>query len=389
MRNRLFIFLIVLLLLPISVKGATLSLFYGRECPHCAAEEKYLESLQKKMGDDLTINKYEVWHNQENGELLEKVMKELGEDSQGVPYTVIGDTGLLGYNANTEEQVEKLIKKKSANRDVVKEIKNGTYSKGGSSKKTTKSTTYKVPILGKISAKDVSLPLLAIVLGLIDGFNPCAMWVLLFLITMLIHNKKKRMLSLGLTFILTSGIIYALFMMAWLNIAVSAMQQIILRSIIAVIAIITGIINLRSYIKSRNNPNGCEVVDDKKRSKILKRIKEFTKEKSFALALIGVIGLACSVNLIELACSAGLPLLFTSVLAINNLSAFQYAIYIIIYIVFFLLDDIVVFLIAVKTAEVTGLSTKYSKYTHLIGGIIMFLIGILLLFKPEWIMLNF
>ena len=119
------------------------------------------------------------------------------------------------------------------------------------------------------------------------------------------------------------------------------------------------------------------------------KIKKFTHEKSFILAIFGVITLAVSVNLVELACSAGLPLLFTSVLAMNDLNTLEYGFNIFLYILFFLLDDIIVFVIAMKTLEVTGISTKYSKYSHLIGGLIMLLIGLLLIVKPEWIMFNF
>lgn len=213
------------------------------------------------------------------------------------------------------------------------------------------------------------------------------MWVLIFLISMLIGmNNKKRMLTLGITFILTSGIMYTLFMVAWLHIAQSAMQQIILRSLIAIIAIIVGIYNLNKYFKE---PNGCTVTNKKQRKQIFEKIKKFTKEKSLILSLIGVITLAITVNLVELACSAGLPLLFTSVLAMNDLNTIQYSLNILIYIIFFLIDDIIVFIIAIKTMEVTGLSTKYSKYLSLVGGLIMLAIGALLILKPEWIMFNF
>src|SRR5699024_4433762 len=99
--------------------------------------------------------------------------------------------------------------------------------------------------------------------------------------------------------------------------------------------------------------------------------------------------LAISVNLIELACSAGLPVIFTQVLAMNDLSTLEYWIYIFIYIFFFMIDDLIVFAIAVKTMELTGITTKYTKYSHLIGGLLMFIIGILLIVKPEWLMFNF
>ena len=110
---------------------------------------------------------------------------------------------------------------------------------------------------------------------------------------------------------------------------------------------------------------------------------------AFLAAILGIIALAISVNVIELACSAGLPLIFTQILAMNNVSMVARVIYILIYILFFMIDDIIVFIIAMATFKITGISTKYTKYSHLIGGIIMLIIGILMIFKPSWIMFNF
>ncbi len=372
----------------VSAKTVTINLFYGKECPHCEAEQEYLKKYEKDQ--NIEIKKYEVWHNKDNSELLTHVRGTLGNGDNGVPYTVIGTTGITGYNTNTENEIEKLVSKnlQKPEIDVVSYIKEGKEIPKTKEEKTD--NNIKVPILGKVDAKTVSLPLLAGVIGLVDGFNPCAMWVLIFLISMLIGMKnKKRMWALGLTFLVASALIYMLFMVAWLSIAVSALQQVLLRTVIAIIAIIGGAFSLNGYLKEKNNPNGCTIVKDGKRQKIFEKIKKFTHEKSFVLAILGVVTLAITVNLVELACSAGLPLLFTSVLAMNDLSTIEYGFNIFIYILFFLLDDIIVFVIAMKTLEVTGISTKYSKYSHLIGGIIMLLIGLLLIIKPEWIMFNF
>ena len=99
--------------------------------------------------------------------------------------------------------------------------------------------------------------------------------------------------------------------------------------------------------------------------------------------------MAFSVNLIELACSAGLPVLFTQIIAMNNVNIIATTIYFALYLLFFMIDDIIIFSIAMITFKVTGISNKYGKYSHLIGGIIMLLIGILMMFKPEWLMFNF
>ena len=178
-------------------------------------------------------------------------------------------------------------------------------------------------------------------------------------------------------------------MLAWLKVALSFTSIKIIRILIALVAFIVGFINLNNYYKSRKKDSGCEVVKNKDRKKIMTKITKITNEKSFILAILGIILLAASVNIIEMMCSIGLPIIFTQVLAMNNLSVGSYAFYMFLYILFFLIDDIVVFVIAMTTLKVTGISTKYSKYSHLVAGIITILIGLLLLLKPSILMFNF
>ena len=103
-------------------------------------------------------------------------------------------------------------------------------------------------------------------------------------------------------------------------------------------------------------------------------------------ALAGIIALAVAVNLVELLCSAGLPVVFTQILALNNLPTWQYYAYLILYIFIFILDDLIVFILAMLTLKMTGLGNKYARYSHLIGGAVMVIVGLLLIFKPEWLM---
>ena len=207
---------------------------------------------------------------------------------------------------------------------------------------------------------------------------------------MLLNTKdRKKMWILGITFILTSGLVYLAFMLAWLNLATFINKIIFVRILIAAVAIIVGLFNINKYIQSRKKDDGCDVVDNKNRKKIMTRIMEITKEKSFILALLGIMVLAASVNLIEMMCSIGLPLIFTQILSMNSLNTGSYALYMFLYILFFVIDDIVVFVIAMLTLKVTGISTKYSKYAHLVAGIITILIGLLMLIKPSILMFNF
>ena len=203
-------------------------------------------------------------------------------------------------------------------------------------------------------------------------------------------KDKKKMWTLGITFLVASALVYLLIMSAWLKVAISFNASVWLRTLIAIIALIAGAINLKSYIKEKKRKtDGCEVVDENKRKKIFTSIKKITSQKKFILSVLGIIALAVSVNLIELACSTGLPLIFTQILAFNDLSSFEYTTYMLLYILFFLIDDIVIFVVAMLTLNIKGISSKYGKYSHLIGGIIMILIGLLMIFKPEWLMFNF
>ncbi len=248
---------------------------------------------------------------------------------------------------------------------------------------------FTVPILGEINSQTVSLPILSIVIGIVDGFNPCAMWILIFLITMLLGIKdRKKMWILGITFITTSGLVYFLFMVSWLNLANFLTKITLIRLLIAIFSIIFGMMNIYRYIKD-NEDVGCDITNIKQRNKIVAKIKRIVSEKSFILALLGIVFLAASVNILELLCSLGLPIVFTQVLSFNNLNTIQYLFYIGLYILFFLMDDILIFWIAMKTLSIKGISNKYTKYSHLIGGIIMIIIGLLIVLKPGWLMFNF
>lgn len=395
----LILFLLVFFICPtitfaFGKKEVNVYLFYSETCPHCAAEHKYLDSIKDKY--DLNIYSYEI-SNPDSVEKLEKISKYLDVNVTGVPYTVINNTAIVGFGEGMTEDTLLYHIKKARKRSFVDKagMELGVVEKEETNNDSNKeeddnNTIINIPIIGELNLKNVSLPIVSILIGLIDGFNPCAMWILLFLISTLIGMKdKKRLWALGLTFLITSSLVYLAFMLSWLSFAKFIGTITWFRMLIAVVALVGAAINLNSYLKTLNEEDGCTVVEAKKRKKIFKKIKEFTSKQSFLLALLGIMLLAALVNILELACSAGLPVVFTGVLSMNNLSTLEYVLYIGLYILFFMLDDIFIFAVAVKSFQLTGISTKYSKYSHLIGGILMLIIGILLVLKPEWLMFNF
>ena len=399
-----FIFAFFLSISNVSAREINLYFFHGDGCPHCADEEEFLE---KYDDSNLKVVRYEIWYNEENSSFLNEISKSMEFDIQGVPVTIIGNTVISGYNDSIGRKIDRAIKyyENDSNnyRDAVSEIQAGTYVKekeedipeeeeeGSFEKEEEKldeELTVSVPIFGEVNLKKVSLTSGAVIIGLVDGFNPCAMWVLLFLISILLGMKDRRkMWAIGLSFLFTSAFVYFLILISWLNIVAKISTIIWIRNIIALVALGGGIYNIYKFFTSKDS--GCDVVDDKKRKTIFSKIKNFCKEKNIFLAIGGACLLAISVNVVELACSAGLPLIFGQLLALNGVSGIQGIYYTLLYVLFFMIDDIVIFAIAMFTTKIAAISTKYNKYSHLIGGLIMVIIGLLLLFKPGILMFNF
>lgn len=368
--------------------------FYDVACTHCYEEGLFLDSMEAKYSN-LTVSRYEITSNVDNNQLFEDIKSVFSDQTSLTPYTVIGGIALSGFNSQTESDIEKLIVRYSNQEyvDVFLKMQNGeTINQDDfDSLSFEEGDTVNLPIIGEVRIDQLSLSLAAVVIGFVDGFNPCAMWVLLFLITLLVQQKdKKKMWILGVTFLFASALMYFFFMAAWLNIAVQITTIGWIRFLIGAFALSFGGYHVFKFIRdSRKKDIGCEVTDEVQKRKIFDRVKRIVLEKKMIVALIGIILLAFSVNLVELACSAGLPLLYTQILAYNQLPMATYYGYIGIYIFFFLIDDLVIFAIAMISFQVTGISNKYSKLSTLIGGFIMLVIGFLLIFFPNIIMFRF
>lgn len=362
--------------------------FWSKGCPHCRREMVFLESLKEKY-PQIEIKDYETSSSREAARLLLAVGKELSANVSYIPFTVIGRNYVVGFynDETTGKEIEEKVKcaLKNGCEDLVRSFTGQEPSKSEMQKGRVIPESLKVPIFGKIEIKNLSLPVLTFIIAFLDGFNPCAMWVLLFLISLLLGMKNRvKMYILGSVFIISSGFVYFLFLSAWLNLFLFLGFVLWVRIVIGIVALSAGGYNLHDYFTNREGV--CKVTGSEKRQKVFEKLKEITQKKQFILALAGIILLAFAVNLIELVCSAGLPAIYTQVLSLAKLPNWQYYLYLLFYIIIFMLDDLVIFIIAMTTLHAVGIDSKYSRFSHLAGGIIMVIIGILMLFKPEFLM---
>lgn len=365
-------------------------LFWGDGCPHCAKAKPVLEEIDRQM-DNVSLYKYEVYHDSGNQQLLKQTVKQLNVNGSGVPLIVVGDKAYLGYSDASASVIKSRVEYCSANicPDSVASIvgQNSAAPSPTNASTTTQadSDVINLPIFGEVHAKDFSLPVLTIIIAALDGFNPCAMWTLIFLISLLLGmESRKRMWILGTTFIVASALVYLLFLGAWLSVFAFIGYVTWVKIIIGLVALGAGGYYLYDFYKNREGT--CKVTANESRQKVFARIRDITHKKSLWIALIGIVLLAFAVNMVELVCSAGLPAVYTNILSTFGLTPWQYFGYLLLYILVFMADDLFVFVASMLTLQVVGAHGKYARYSHFVGGVLMVILGMILIFAPQLLM---
>lgn len=348
-----------------------INFFYSSICPHCAEEEEFLNTLEVKY-PEIEIIRYEVMYNSDNQKILndfyQKYNVQKGEQGY-VPVTFTSTKYFVGFNQSVADGLEECLKECLGGGMVV-------------------SQKIKIPILGEVDVSKTSIFVLTAVLGALDGFNPCAMWVLVVMVSLLLTLKsRKKILLVGGTFILAEGLLYYLFMAAWLNAFLFLSFISIIRILIGVFGIVFGIMRIRDFINWK--PGVCKVTEGtKSEGKIMNRINNLLKPTAVPATILGVIALAFGVNLVEFFCSAGFPVMYTKILTAQGIASAQYYLYLLLYIFFYMIDDFIVFGVAFFTMKHFNFSDKYNKYSALIAGLMILILGLLLIFKPQILMFN-
>ena len=352
----------------------TIHFFYLPTCPHCS-EQKPIYFDVKEERTDIQFIEHDA-STAEGSQLFYQMAREAGLDTSklGVPTIFVGKHPLVGVQSKAQIM--------SAIDECINNCKGEEYQTDTVQEVSTGFADYELPFLGKTDLTKWSLPTLAIVLGLIDGFNPCAMWVLVYLIGLLIGVKdKKRIWIIVGSFVFASGILYFLFMTAWLNIFLLLGYIKILTIIIGLVALGGGILSLKDYFTTKGSLT-CKVGDEESHEKTMKKIDRIISQPLTWGIVLSMIGLAFVINSVEFACSAAIPAVFTQILSLSGLSAFQHYAYIGLYTLFFMLDDLIIFGMA-AFALGSSLGEKYAKYCKLLGGIIMAVLGLIMLFAPH------
>lgn len=373
----------------------TIEVLERSDCQHCLAEKAFLEQLQQTR-NDIEVTFLDI-DEEQNRQLWESIA-ELEGIPKVTPITLIGNQIIQGFDKaeTTGRMFEQVIEvKKEVTQLTFQQIVdqgglgNVTEIEGATCDEDSETCAiepytplyFDVPFMGQVDVKTFSLPTLSIVLGFIDGFNPCAMWVLVtFLLILVQIGDRKRMWQIAGLFILAEAVMYYLILNVWYSVWDFVGLDNIVTPIVGIIAIGGGMFFLSEW---RKGDGTCNVTNIEQRKKTRSRIQKLATAEMTLITIIGIIGLALSVNIIEFACSIGIPQAFTKILEINNLGVFSKHLYIALYILFYMVDDFLVFGIALYSIEKIGLTSKYANWCHLIGGVLMLILGALLIFAPD------
>ena len=378
--------------------------YFGRkDCKNCANLEKFLKELSTKR-DDFEYVEHKIDESKEEKAFFDETASKL-KLVKGTPIIYINGHIIQGFNTadTTGKEIENLINSAKA-KDKILTLKeylesgqagnvssNGAVCTGdtvcevpGLTKGAENQVLVNIPIINKtVDLTNYSLLTMSIILGTIDGFNPCAMWVLVLFLTALIAvgNKVKMFRVAGL-FILAEAVMYFFILNAWIYAWDFVGLDKWVTPLVGIVGIIGGIFFIRNYLK-KGDTLECEVTDFEQRAKISKKIKDIANKPFTLLTALAIIGLALSVNVIEFACSVGIPQTYTKILQINEVPFWTRQFYTFIYIIGYMIDDIIVFGFALMSVNKLQLTTKYSKWVNLFGGILMIILGLIMLIKPS------
>jgi hypothetical protein len=358
-----------------AAEGHSVYFFYLPGCSHCEAQAVFNAKLESEFP---SINITSVDGGTPSGQaLLTQMLDNLGvKEEPGFPITIItiseNQVLISDWVSGGWESED------TSGKAIENALRQCLAGHCPSSTGTNPKETITLPLIGTITLSDYSLPALAVVLGLVDGFNPCAMWVLVYLISVvaMLRDRRRIWLVCG-SFVLASGILYFLFMTAWLNAFLAIGYSRAVTTVVGLVALGGGTLQVREVVTTKG-AIVCEVTGEESRKKTMTRVQQIVSSPLTWGILAAIIGLAFTVNAVEFVCSAAIPAVFTQVLSLSNLSTFQYYAYILLYDLFFMLDDTIVFGTA-AFALTSRMGDRYAKYSRPVGASILIVLGFLLL----------
>ena len=367
-------------------------LFWGTGCPHCEKEKRFLAEI-KHANPALEIRDYEVLYSSQNRDLLAALLKAQGTQASGVPITFIGNRVFRGFSLSTKEAMENMIREcgkqncvdpgellKAAERRQMAIPSTGGEA-GVPETPPAKGQPVDIPFLGPLDARNTSLPVLTLVIAGMDSFNPCAFFVLLSLLGLLVHaQSRNKMLLVGGVFVFFSGFIYFLFMAAWLNLFLVMGNVSAITGIAGGVSLVIAAINIKDFFLFKKGVSLS--IPERAKPRLFDRMRKLLRSTSLFSILAGTTVLAIMANSYELLCTAGFPMVFTRVLTLHHLTTASFYLYLVLYNIIYVIPLFIIVLAFTITLGSRKLSEWQGRTLKLVSGTMMLELGGVLLVDP-------
>jgi glutaredoxin len=343
--------------------------FWSQKCPHCLKAVPFVDSLSKDYSW-LEVHSAEVSQNRQNLQRYVEMASSLGHQARSVPAFFICGKLITGYDS-PEGVGQQILEHAHACRQLP-----------ATAFSAANDETLLLPFIGPVDPQSNSLLMFTLIIAGMDSFNPCAFFVLLFLLSLMVHARSRtRMLLIGSTFVGISALIYFLFMAAWLNLfmMIGAVPAITL--IAGMVAIIIGIINAKDYFLFRQGPSLS--IPESAKPGLYRRMRELLKANNIATMLLGTAALAVAANSYELLCTAGFPMVYTRLLTLHELSSVQHYGYLVLYNFIYVIPLMIIVIFFSFTLGAYKLSEQQGRYLKLLSGLMMLGLGLIMLFVPD------
>jgi thiol-disulfide isomerase/thioredoxin len=362
-------------------------IFWGEGCPYCRAEHEFLAEL-KTIYPQVVVRDYEVYYNEDNRRYLSQMLAEYGLEPSGVPTTFINDRYWIGFSENIAHQLEATVtgclQTTCADAGVgIIPIANQTLPQTttADAAPVLEDSIITLPLGRTVNLSGLSLWLSTALIALVDGFNPCSLWVLSLLLALVIHSgSRQKTMIVGLTFLTVTSLVYVLFIvglfsvfsfvgfMGWIQVAV------------ALLALVFAVINIKDYFWYKQGVS--LTIADKHKPKIYRDMRGLLQVDNTPTLIGATAVMAMGVTLVELPCTSGLPVLWTNIIATHQPNTLTFVLLLGLYMLIFLADELIVFSSVVLTLKASKFEEKQGRLLKLIGGMVMLVLAIVLLIDP-------
>ncbi len=350
--------------------------FWSKKCPHCLEALPYIKKLAAD-NTDIDLHAMQLVGEQQNVRYYQQLASSLGKSARSVPAFLLCQNMQTGFTAAiTPAQIEQLL---SECRQYLRD----RGSLQGFTAVTPQQVLIELPFVGTVNSSDVNgLPLITLLIAAVDAFNPCAFFVLMFLLSLLLHTgSRKRMFIVGGVFVFFSGLMYFLFMTAWLNLFQVIGQLHIITLVAGLVALFIGVVNIKDFIWFRKGIS--LTISDSAKPALYQRMRELLKARSLSTLLLATAGLALFANLYEFLCTAGFPMVYTRILTLVDLPDWQYYAYLALYNIVYILPLLFIVLLFAWGMGGRKLQEKEGRRLKLLSGVMMAVLGLILLFAPN------